>query len=56
MYAIEDNGKIYFYDGERELSLKEGFDHLECIYPYEPAETKRIIDELKSRYMKDLLR
>ena len=50
MYVIEDGDKIYFYEGERELSLHEGFARFDRIYQYEPTETKRIIDKLKQKY------
>lgn len=56
MHAIEDNGTIKFFEGERELTLKEGFARLEQIYPYEPTEGRNIIDNLKRKYMKELIR
>lgn len=51
---IEDEDKIRFIQGERELSLKEGFARLERIYKSEPAETRAVIDRLKRKYWKEL--
>jgi hypothetical protein len=51
MYAIEDKDGIHFFRGQKELTLKEGFEYLNKIYSNEPAETKRIIDELKKKYL-----
>lgn len=50
MYAIEDKDGIHFFRGQKELTLKEGFEYLNKIYPNETAETKRIIDNLKKKY------
>lgn len=55
MHVIEDEGKLKFFDGKKELTLREGFTRLEHIYGSEPQETKRVIDRLKEKYMKDLI-
>ena len=54
MHAIEDNGKLRFFEGKKELTLREGFRRLDRIYGTEPQETKRVIDRLKEKYRKDL--
>ena len=56
MIVIEDEGKLRFFDGKKELTLREGFNRLDYIYGNEPQETKKIIDHLKQKYRKDLLR
>lgn len=50
MYAIESKDGIHFFQDQKELTLKEGFEYLNKIYSNEPAETKRIIDNLKKKY------
>ena len=52
MIVIEDEGKIRFFEGKTELTLREGFKRLDQIYGTEPQETKRIIDRLKEKYRK----
>ena len=52
MIVIEDKGKLKFYEGKTELTMKEGFARLNQIYGTEPQETKRIIDRLKQKYGK----
>lgn len=52
MIVIEDKGKLKFYDGKTELTMKEGFTRLNQIYGTEPQETRRIIDRLKEKYGK----
>ena len=54
MVVIEDEGKLQFFDGKKELTLREGFARLDNIYSSEPQETKRVINRLKEKYMKDL--
>lgn len=54
MIVIEDEGKLKFFDGKKELTLREGFARLDAIYGGEPQETKRVINHLKEKYMKDL--
>ena len=54
MIVIEDKGKLKFYEGKYQLTLREGFHRLELIYGYEPQETKRIINRLRDKYAKDL--
>ena len=56
MILIEDNGHISFSHHGRELTLKQGFNYLDKIYGNEPQEVKRVIDRLKEKYEKDLLR
>ena len=56
MILIEDNGHLSFTHHGRELTLKQGFNYLDKIYANEPIEVKRIIDNLKQKYQKDLLR
>jgi hypothetical protein len=56
MVVIEDKGTLKFTQGEKELSLKEGFARLEHIYKSEPAETRAVIDRLKRKYWKELTR
>lgn len=50
MVVIEDEGKLKFFDGKEELTLREGFARLDIIYGGEPQETKKIIDRLKEKY------
>ena len=52
MIVIEDEGKLKFFDGKKELTLREGFQRLDQIYGTEPQETKRVIDRLKEKYRK----
>lgn len=52
MIVIEDKGKLKFYKGKTELTMKEGFNHLNQIYRTEPQETRRVIDRLKEKYGK----
>ena len=54
MVGIEDEGKLRFFDGKKELTLREGFARLDIIYGGEPQETKRVINYLRKKYMKDL--
>ena len=54
MVVIEDEGKLKFFDGKKELTLREGFARLDTIYGSEPQETKRVINRLREKYMKDL--
>ena len=54
MVVIEDDGKLKFFDGKEELTLREGLARLDTIYGGEPQETKRVINRLKEKYMKDL--
>lgn len=54
MIVIEDEGKLKFFEGKEELTPREGFSRLERIYGGEPQETKRVINRLKEKYMKDL--
>ena len=54
MVVIEDEGKLKFFDGKKELTLREGFARLDTIYGGEPQETKRVINRLREKYMKDL--
>ena len=54
MVVIEDEGTLKFFDGKKELTLREGFTRLDAIYGSEPQETKRIINRLREKYMKDL--
>lgn len=54
MHVIEDNGRLHFYEGKKQLTLREGFERLDTIYGGEPQETKRVINHLKEKYMKDL--
>ena len=56
MVVIEDERGLRFFEGKRELTLREGFRRLDYIYGYEPQETKKIINRLKDKYMKDLTR
>ena len=56
MHVIEDEGKLRFFEGKEELTLREGFQRLDYIYGTEPQETKRIINRLKEKYRKDLLK
>lgn len=56
MILIEDNGHISFSHHGRELTLKQGFNYLDKIYGNEPQEVKKVIDRLKEKYEKDLLR
>jgi hypothetical protein len=55
MVAIEDNGTIQFSHKGKELTMRQGFNYLDKIYANEPPETRKVIDRLKERYMKDLL-
>lgn len=50
MIVIEDEGKLKFFDGTIELTLREGFKRLDQIYGNEPQEVKRIINRLKEKY------
>ena len=50
MIVIENEGKLQFFEGKQELTLREGFQRLEVIYSNEPQETKKIIDRLKEQY------
>ena len=52
MIVIEDKGKLKFYKGKTELTMKEGFNRLNQIYRTEPQETRRVIDRLKEKYGK----
>ena len=56
MILIEDKGKLVFTHHGRELTIKQGFTYLDKIYGNEPQEVKKIIDQLKEKYKKDLLR
>ena len=56
MVVIEDKGTIQFFHKGKELTIKQGFTYLDKIYPNEPPETRKVIDRLKKRYMKDLPR
>lgn len=56
MVVIEDKGKLSFSHHGRALTLKQGFNYLDKIYGNEPQEVKKIIDNLKEKYRKDLLR
>lgn len=56
MVVIEDKETIQFFHRGNELTIKQGFSYLDKIYSNEPPETRRIIDRLKKRYMKDLPR
>lgn len=56
MVLIEDKGKITFTHHGRALTLRQGFNYLDKIYHNEPVEVRRIIDRLKQKYEKDLLR
>ena len=56
MVVIEDERGLRFFEGKEELTLREGFRRLDYIYSYEPQETKKIINRLKDKYMKDLTR
>ena len=53
MIVIEDKGKIKFFEDDKELSMIKGFEKLDSLYYNEPLETKKIIKELKRRYLKD---
>lgn len=50
MVVIEDKGTIKFYEGEKELTLREGFGRLEEVYSNEPLEVKKVIAQLKGKY------
>lgn len=50
MVTIEDNGKLTFYEGTKELSLQEGFRRLYELYPSETPEGKAIINQLREKY------
>lgn len=52
MIVIEDKGRIKFFDKDKELTLYEGFKWLESIYHNEPLENRKIIDQLKEKYLK----
>ena len=52
MHVITDHDEIHFYEGEEELSIKEGFKRLDALYPYETAEGRHIIDNLKRKFLK----
>lgn len=54
MVVIEDEDKLKFFDGKKELTPHEGFARLDIIYGGEPQETKRVINYLRKKYMKDL--
>lgn len=54
MIVIEDEDKLKFFDGKEELTLREGFARLDTIYGGEPQETKRVINRLREKYIKDL--
>lgn len=54
MVVIEDEGRLKFFDGKEELTLREGFARLDTIYGGEPQETKRVINRLREKYIKDL--
>lgn len=56
MILIEDKGHIEFTHYGRKLTIKQGFNYLDKIYGNEPQEVKKIIDQLKEKYKKDLLR
>lgn len=53
MIVIEDKGTIKFFEDNKELSITKGFEKLDNIYHNEPLETKKIIRELKRRYLKN---
>lgn len=50
MVIIENNGELRFYEGDRELTLEEGFKRLEDLYTNEPTENQKIINHLKNEY------
>lgn len=50
MVTIENNGELRFYEGDRELTLEEGFKRLEDLYTNEPTENQKIINHLKNEY------
>lgn len=50
MVTIENNGELRFYEGDRELTLEEGFKRLEDLYTNEPTENQKIINNLKNKY------
>lgn len=50
MVTIENNGELRFYEGDRELTLEEGFKRLEDLYANEPTENQKIINILKNKY------
>ena len=50
MHVIEDEGKLRFFEGKKELTRREGFRRLDRIYGNEPQEVKRIINRLKEKY------
>lgn len=56
MILIEDKGKLTFTHKGKSLTIKQGFNYLDKIYGNEPQEVKKIIDQLKEKYKKDLLR
>ena len=56
MHAIENENKLRFFEGTKELTLREGFQRLNERYPSEPQEVKRVIDKLRERYGKDLFK
>ena len=54
MVVIEDKDTIHFSQGERELTLKEGFARLNKLYQGEPSEVRAVIDRLKRKYERGL--
>jgi len=50
MHVIEDEGRLRFFEGKKELTPREGFGRLERIYGNEPQEVKRIINRLREKY------
>ena len=48
---VSDDGKsIEFSEHGKQLTLREGFDKLDQLYPGETREGKRIIEDLKQRF------
>ena len=50
MVTIENNGELKFYEGDRELTLEEGFKRLDELFINEPTENQKIITNLKNKY------
>ena len=51
MIVIENKGKLKFFEGERELTMQEGFKRLDQLYINEPIDSKKAIDNLKEKYL-----
>ena len=54
MIVIEENNTIHFYRGQTEVSKADGFTYLDKIYSNEPPEVKKVINNLKKKYLRDM--